>query len=126
MIELPLENPQWRYSDICYDADNSRLIFLKSYSKGRLRKQFIEAMDIDSMGVLQVTTIKDIPVENFSTVSNQFKEQDYSMNLEGVTLDTKGNFFVVSDNTSGKAQCDVVAREKTILLLLKKNSVVKE
>ncbi len=120
MIELPLIDPQWRYSDICYDNDNSRLIFLKSYSKGRLRKQFIEAIDIDSMGKLQPETIKDVPVENFSTISNQYKEKDYSMNLEGVTIDTKGNLFVVSDNTSGKAQCDAPAREKTILLQLKK------
>jgi len=123
MIELPLENPQWRYSDICFDMDNSRLIFLKSYSKGRLRKQFIEAIDIDSLGILHPESVKDIPVENFSTISNKYKEQDYSMNLEGVTLDTKGNFYVVSDNTSGRAQCDAIAREKTILLELKKKVV---
>ncbi len=120
MIELPLENPQWRYSDICYDPENARLICLKSYSKGRLRKQFIESIDIDTSGKLQVETVKDVPVENFSTISNQYKEQDYSMNLEGVTIDSNGNIFIVSDNTSGKAMCDEPAREKTILLMLKK------
>jgi uncharacterized protein YjiK len=120
MIELPLENPQWRYSDICYDSENARLICLKSYSKGRLRKQFIEAIGIDASGKLQVETVKDVPVENFSTISNQYKEQDYSMNLEGVTIDSNGNIFIVSDNTSGKAMCDEPAKEKTILLMLKK------
>lgn len=123
MIELPLENPQWRYSDICYDSVNSRLICLKSYSKGRLRKQFIESVEIDATGKLHVESVKDVPVENFSTISNQFKDQDYSMNLEGVTLDANGNIFVVSDNTSGKAQCDEPAKEKTILLMLKKKQV---
>ncbi len=126
MIELPLDDPQWRYSDICYDGDNAKLILLKSYSKGRLRKQFIESIDISAEGKLAAETIKNIPVENFSTISNQYKEQDYSMNLEGVTLDTKGNIFVVSDNTSGKAQCDAPAREKTILLQLKKKEPAKE
>ena len=120
MIELPLENPQWRYSDICYDAENSRLILLKSYSKGKLRQQFIESMDIDQEGKLKHESLKDIPVQDFSTISNQYKVKDYSMNLEGVTLDSKGNIFIVSDNTSGKAQCDQPAREKTILLQLKK------
>ena len=123
MIELPLENPQWRYSDICYDSVNARLICLKSYSKGRMRKQFIESIDIDKTGKLKVETVKDVPVENFSTISNQYKDQDYSMNLEGVTMDPLGNIFVVSDNTSGKAQCDEPAREKTILLMLKKKPV---
>jgi uncharacterized protein YjiK len=120
MIELPLENPQWRYSDICYDADDSRLLCLKSYAKGKLRKQFIESIQIDKDGKLLVETVKDVPVENFSSISNQYKDQDYSMNLEGITIDTKGNLFVVSDNTSGKAQCDMAAKERTILLQLKK------
>ena len=88
-----------------------------------MRKQFIESIDIDKTGKLKVETVKDVPVENFSTISNQYKDQDYSMNLEGVTIDTQGNIFVVSDNTSGKAQCDEPAREKTILLMLKKKPV---
>jgi uncharacterized protein YjiK len=122
MLELPLENPQWRYSDICYDAQNARLICLKSYSKGRMRKQYIESIDIDSNGNLVAESVKNVPVENFSTISNQFKEQDYSMNLEGVTMDPTGNIFIVSDNTSGKAICDEPAKEKTILLMLKKSA----
>ena len=126
LIQLPLENPQWRYSDICFDAENSRLLLLKSYSKGRLRQQFIESLDIDKEGKLVAGTVKNIPVENFSTISNQYKDQDYSMNLEGITLDTEGNLYVVSDNTSGKAACDEPARERTILLKLKKNQPAKE
>ena len=42
------------------------------------------------------------------------------MNLEGITIDEAGNIFLVSDNTSGKAQCDQPAKEKTILLELRK------
>ncbi len=121
MIELPLQTAQWRYSDICYDKENDRLLCLKSFSKGKLREQYIEAVDIDKKGNLLIETLKNVPVENFSGISNQYKDQSYSMNLEGVTIDKDGNIYVVSDNTSGKAQCDQAAKEKTILLRLTKN-----
>lgn len=120
MIELPLKNPQWRYSDICYDKENDRLLCLKSYSKGKLRQQFIEAIEIDKSGNLQKETLKDLNVERFSEISNEYKDQDYSMNLEGITVDKDGNIWIVSDNTSGKAMCDMPAKEKTILLQLVK------
>jgi uncharacterized protein YjiK len=120
MIELPLENPQWRYSDICVDTANNRLICLKSYSKGKLRQQFLEAITIDNKGNLIKETIVNIPVEAFSETSNKYKSEDYSMNLEGITIDEAGNIYIVSDNTSGKADCAAFAREKTILLQLKR------
>lgn len=120
VIELPLETPQWRYSDICVDSENGKLICLKSFSKGKLRKQFIESIDIDSTGNLSFASLKNIPVENFSETSNQFKDQDYSMNLEGITVDSNGTIYIISDNTSGKALCDQPAKEKTILLELRK------
>ena len=119
-IELPLENPQWRYSDICVDSENSKLLCLKSYSKGKLRQQFIESIDIDEYGELQATTLTNIPVENFSETSNKYKDQDFSMNLEGITVNDYGTIYIVSDNTSGKASCELDAKEKTILLQLKK------
>jgi uncharacterized protein YjiK len=119
-IELPLESPQWRYSDICFDEVNNRLLCLKSFSKGKLRKQFIETLDADSNGNLSAASLKNIPVENFSETSMLYKDLDYSMNLEGITIDPAGNIFIVSDNTSGKAICDQPAKEKTILLALKK------
>ncbi|MGQ0738406.1 MAG: esterase-like activity of phytase family protein [Bacteroidota bacterium] len=118
MIELPLQNPQWRYSDICYDQENDRLLCLKSYSKGKLRQQFIEAIEIDKSGNLKKETLKDLNVEKFSEISNEYKDQDYSMNLEGITVDKDDVIWIVSDNTSGKAQCEMPAREKTILLQL--------
>ncbi|MGB3006940.1 MAG: esterase-like activity of phytase family protein, partial [Chitinophagaceae bacterium] len=120
MIELPLENSQWRYSDICFDTANNRLICLKSFSKGKLRRQYLEAVEADTNGSLLVSTLKNIPVDNFSETSNLYKDQDYSMNLEGVTIDSNGTFYIVSDNTSGKAACDLPAKEKTILLELKR------
>ena len=119
-IELPLENPQWRYSDICVDSANSRLLCLKSYSKGKLRQQFLESIAIDSNGKLIAETLLNIPVENFSHASYMYKNENYSMNLEGITIDNAGTIFIVSDNTSGKAKCDLPAKEKTILLQLKK------
>ncbi|MBI5856793.1 MAG: esterase-like activity of phytase family protein [Sphingobacteriales bacterium] len=120
MMEMPLENRQWRYSDICYDKENDRLLCLKSFSKGKLRQQFLESIDIDKKGNLLAETLKNVPVEKFSDISNEYKDQGYSMNLEGITVDKDGNIFLVSDNTSGKAQCDMPSREKTILLELKK------
>lgn len=120
MIELPLLSSQWRYSDICYDKENSRLICLKSFSKGKLRQQFIESISIDNNGQLQVETLANIPVDKFSEISNEYKDQKYSMNLEGITVDTSGTIFIVSDNTSGKALCDQPSKEKTILLRLSK------
>lgn len=119
-IELPLENPQWRYSDICVDSVHGRLLCLKSYSKGKLRQQFLESIDIDDSGKLLVETLKNIPVENFTEASNTYKTQDYSMNLEGITIDNNGTIYIVSDNTSGKANCELGAKEKTILLHLSK------
>jgi uncharacterized protein YjiK len=121
MIELPLESAQWRYSDICVDVKNSRLICLKSFSKGKLRQQYLETVSIDVNGVLQPETLTNLDVENFSGISNQYKAQDYSMNLEGVTIADDGTIYIVSDNTSGKAMCDMPAKEKTVLLELKKN-----
>ncbi len=120
MIELQLENPQWRYSDICLDVVNSRLICLKSYSKGKLRQQFLESITIDNNGNLIKETLINIPVEAFSETSNKYKDEDYSMNLEGITIDEEGNIYIVSDNTSGRADCAAFAKEKTILLQLKK------
>jgi uncharacterized protein YjiK len=122
-IELPLENPQWRYSDICYDSANARLLCLKSFSKGKTRKQFIESVNIDSTGNLLATTLQNIPVENFSETSNKYKDQRYSMNLEGITVDEQGNIFLVSDNTSGQADCDRPSKEKTILFKLVKKGL---
>ncbi|HMK25455.1 MAG TPA: esterase-like activity of phytase family protein [Chitinophagaceae bacterium] len=120
MIELPLENEQWRYSDICYDIANSRLICLKSYSKGKLRQQYIESVNIDSSGRLLVETLKNITVDHLTETSATYKLQGYSTNLEGITVDNSGNIFIVSDNTSGQAKCDLPAKERTILLQLKK------
>lgn len=118
-IELPLDNAQWRYSDITVDNENGKLICLKSYSKGKTRQQFLESLDIDSNGNLSAASLKNIPVENFTETSALYKDEDFSMNLEGVTLDTAGNFYIISDNTSGRAMCAEVALEKTILLKLK-------
>lgn len=120
VIELPLENPQWRYSDICIDTEHNRLVCLKSYSKGKLRQQYLESIEINPDGVLQPSTLQNIPVENFSAISNMYKEDDYSMNLEGISFDNRGTIYIISDNTSGKAICDDTAKEKTILLELKK------
>ena len=125
MIELPLDNPQWRYSDICYDSGNNRLLCLKSFSKGKQRQQYIEAIDIDNNGQLLAGSLHNIAVENFSGISNVYKDQDYSMNLEGITVDAEGNIYVVSDNTSGRAACDRPAKEKTILLGLRKKTTDK-
>jgi len=119
-IDFPLLSTQWRYSDICYDKENSRLICLKSYSKGKFRQQFLESIDIDATGKLLIETMKNIPVDKFSEISNEYKDQKFSMNLEGITLDNDGNIFIISDNTSGKAKCDLPSKEKTILLELKK------
>ncbi len=119
-IILPLKNHQWRYSDICFDEKSSRLLCLKSYSKGKLRQQYLESIDIDNDGKLSVSSLIDIPVDKFSGISNEYKDQDYSMNLEGITIDEAGNIFIVSDNTSGKTKCDLPAKEKTILLELRK------
>jgi uncharacterized protein YjiK len=119
-IELPLENPQWRYSDICFDTTTNRLLCLKSFSKGKLRRQFIESLAINDKGELQAATLTNIPVTDFSEISNRYKDEDYSMNLEGITIDEKGTIYIVSDNTSGKAVCDAPAKEKTILLKLTK------
>ena len=118
MIELPLENARWRYSDICLDVKNNRLLCLKSYAKGKFRQQYLEAMSIGSNGELLKETLADIPVENFTDASSAYKTQNFSMNLEGITIDDNGNIFLISDNTSGKATCDLVAKEKTILLQL--------
>lgn len=120
MIEIPLEDEQWRYSDICYDSANSRLICLKSHSKGRLRQLYIESIAIDESGNLSAETLKNIPTDNLTLVAAEYKAMGYSTNLEGVTVDNDGNIFIVSDNTSGKAKCDLPAKEKTILLQLKK------
>lgn len=120
MLELPLENPQWRYSDICYDKENDRLLCLKSFSKGKTRRQFIESLDVDKSGNLLKGTLKNVEVARFSEISNEYKDLRYSMNLEGITVDNKGNIWVVSDNTSGRAECEMPAKEKTILLQLVK------
>ena len=120
MVELPLKNSQWRYSDICVDTANSRLLCLKSYSKGKSRQQYLESVDIDKNGKLLVETLKNIPVENFTDASSTYKTQQYSLNLEGITIDNTGTIYIISDNTTGKASCELDAKEKTILLKLKK------
>ena len=118
VIELPLENPQWRYSDICYDSANSRLICLKSNAKGKLRQLFLESVAIDSEGKLLAGSLSNITVENLTETAGTFKTQGYSTNLEGITIDNAGNIFMVSDNHSGQAKCSQPAKEKTILLQL--------
>lgn len=120
MFELPLESPQWRYSDICVDERNNRLICLKSFSKGRTRQQYLETISFDNGGNLHPETLTNIPVDKFTEMSNQFKSQDFSMNLEGITIAPDGTIYIVSDNTSGKAICDKIAKEKTVMLELKK------
>lgn len=117
-VELPLETPQWRYSDICFDPKSGKLLCLKSFSKGKLRKQFIESIETNEKGDLLVATLSNINVTDFSEISNRYKDEDYSMNLEGITIAEDGTIFIISDNTSGKAVCDALAKEKTILLKL--------
>jgi uncharacterized protein YjiK len=118
VIELPLENPQWRYSDICYDGANSRLICLKSNAKGKLRQLFLESVDIDGNGKLLAGSLSNLDVGNLTETAGTYKAQGYSTNLEGVTIDNAGNIFIVSDNHSGPAKCGQPAKEKTILLQL--------
>lgn len=118
VIELPLENPQWRYSDICYDIANSRLICLKSNAKGKLRQLFLESIHIDNDGKLLPGSLSNIPVENLTETAGTYKTKGYSTNLEGITTDNAGNIFIVSDNHSGQAKCGQPAKEKTILLQL--------
>lgn len=125
MIELPLENPQWRYSDICIDVQNDRLLCLKSYAKGKFRQQYLEAISISSTGELLKETLVNIPVENFTDASSAYKTQNYSLNLEGITMDDNGNIYLISDNTSGKANCELEAKEKTILLQLQNTQTKK-
>ncbi|MBL0154971.1 MAG: esterase-like activity of phytase family protein [Chitinophagaceae bacterium] len=119
-VELVLESPQWRYSDICFDAKSRKLYCMKSFAKGNKRQQFLECMDVDDKGMPLPATLKNMPVDNFTEASIAFKTQGYSMNLEGLTIDPDGNFYIVSDNTSGKANCELPAKEKTILLYLEK------
>jgi uncharacterized protein YjiK len=121
-IEMKLESPQWRYSDICFDAKSGKIYCLKSFAKGNKRQQFLECMDLDKNGRPDISTLKNVPVDNFSESSAAFKTQGYSMNLEGLTIDPDGNFYMVSDNTSGSAKCDMMAKEKTILLYLEKQN----
>lgn len=117
-IELSLETPQWRYSDICFDPKSGKLLCLKSFSKGKLRRQYIESIATNEKGELVASTLTNIPVTDFSEISNRYKDEDYSMNLEGITITEDGTIFIISDNTSGKAVCDAPAKEKTILLKL--------
>ena len=121
MIELPLESPQWRYSDITVDEQNNRLLCLKSFAKGKQRQQYIETLSINAKGDLVRESLQNLPIDNFSDVSNSYKSQDYSMNLEGVTIMPDGTIYMISDNTSGKADCSMEAKEKTILLAATKN-----
>ena len=118
VIEIPLETPQWRYSDISYDIANSRLICLKSNAKGKLRQLFLESIAIDNDGKLLPGSLSNISVENLTETAGTYKTQGYSTNLEGITIDNAGNIFIVSDNHSGPAKCGQPAKEKTILLQL--------
>jgi uncharacterized protein YjiK len=119
--ELPLENTDWRYSDICYDSTNARLLCLKSYSKGKTRKHLIDAIAIDADGYIKAETIKTIVAEGFSAITSEGKNNRISLNFEGITLDQQGNIYIISDNTSGQADCNAAAKEKTVLLKLVKN-----
>jgi uncharacterized protein YjiK len=121
VTELPLENADWRYSDIFYDSTNARLLCLKSYSKGKTRKHRIDVIDIDVDGNIKAGTIKTFMAEGFSAITSEGKDNRNSLNFEGITLDPQGNIYIISDNTSGQADCNATAKEKTVLLKLIKN-----
>ncbi|MEZ5033683.1 MAG: SdiA-regulated domain-containing protein [Chitinophagaceae bacterium] len=118
-IDIPLESNDWRYSDICFDQINNRLLCLKSFSGKKTRRHFIEAFDLDSEGSLIKGSLHQISSSPFSSLQKQFGDDGFSVNMEGLTMDDEGNIYVVSDNTSGKAHCNRKSKEKTLLLRLR-------
>jgi uncharacterized protein YjiK len=119
-IELPLENSDWRYSDICFNIQDRKLLCLKSYAKGKLRKHRIDALTADSTGLLQLASLHTVVPEGFSNIPESGKKEKNSLNFEGLAIDEHGNLYVVSDNTSGAANCSQPSKEKTVLIKLSK------
>lgn len=120
-IALPLINKDWRYADICFDAKQRRLMCLKSFSKEKLRTHQIDALAIDNSGrPISSSLYTEVP-EGFANFTGYNKKEKNSLNFEGLAMDELGNLYVISDNTSGQANCNELASEKTVLLKLLKN-----
>jgi hypothetical protein len=123
---LPLANSKWRYSDIYYDStkDRHRLLCLKS----KPGDYSIDSMKVGSNGIPDLKTFGTLSLisKKLNDTANYYYKEDYSNNLEGITADTEGNMYVVSDNKMGPTDCSKKAVKangkdsKTLLLKINK------
>ncbi len=101
-----------RYTDIHYDQINSKLLALYT----RKNPAFYKVMEIglDSSG--KPTGENTEIMELTAKVEYARDNLHFSSNLEGVTVDSSGTLYIVSDNYSGSKPYNEKADDVTLLL----------
>ncbi len=107
---LMLENVEWRYTDIYYDSEKSRILALKT----KFGTYHIDVIPIDTMGKPLFKETKKLM--DISDTINAYTKKKYSSNIEGITMDEKDRIFVISDNVTGAASCITKADSITLFL----------
>lgn len=116
-IYIQHKNKHWRYSGLCLDPQNNRLLCLKSYWTGYKNmassKLEIEYIQLDS-------TLQTIP-KNWTTqalisISNEVntKRSIYAGNLEGIYYD-EGTLYITSDNGMGAIDCNSTSKKTAFI-----------
>jgi len=111
---IPLEQGT-RYCDLYYRNGRLYLLWSMDYPEDRKTNQYeIRYLDLDhDLNFLKADTLH--PELYLSlTLPVRDKYHDFDTNIEGITMDAEGNFYIISDNC--QCECEGVAEKKTLFM----------
>jgi hypothetical protein len=112
-IELP--DIRWRYSDLCFNANDNYLYCLKT-RKGKYKIDTIYASNLHERGDITIPLKKNNEFKDISQTINSYGKTGYDTNMEGLVMTTEA-IYVVSDNAQTKnLNCATPGQKKTLLI----------
>lgn len=118
---LPLEDSNWRYTDLFFDKKS--LICIKTKHDNNVQsckgEYILQRMPIDASGKLS----SDIEEKNITSLVCHWDSRNYASNIEGITLDKQGYMYLISDNIQNDSCKEGEPADKRTLLLKIKNDL---
>lgn len=109
---------KYRYADLALSPDESKLYLLRSKIGG----YYIDTLPLENNKLPEKSTLnfKELVSLDISNQINNYSQQGYSSNLEGLTV-YENSLFLISDNYHGRDNTcdDPVSKIKTLMVELK-------